>query len=101
MYEEPRFENPWKDTEGFVHLGRCDYGVIRHQGYVYVFHRFDLYAIPTAAGTIKLGARYGNERHEYVPGAAYQQEDGTWQFHGGREIFLAGALYFANHYQKE
>ena len=78
----PRFDNPWKDSKGFVCLGRYQ----RYEGTKGNPVKYDLYALvsqgikskapDTALWSVDLGARYSDEGSEYISGSL----DTGWKY---------------------
>ena len=88
---EMRWDNPWKDTEGFIDLGPLNIGGI---------HPIlaDLYVFPGSNGkTLHFGGRHSDEGCDYTSGDCYKS-NGKWIIRGGLVIQTAAARYFANYH---
>lgn len=96
-----RFINPWKDVQGFCNLGTYQMGYLdgREPDYyeLYGWLQLDERGVQRS---LTLGARYGNEGHEYLSGECwYDKTTGTWNIRpASAPILLAAARYFADFY---
>ena len=83
------FENPWKDSKGFVPLGTYDNLTIKG------VEKFDLYALEEHLGdgtelySVALGARFSNDGPDYLSGSL----DKGWQHMPIYPIHVASRRY--------